>query len=423
MENVSIKNKLPLLISAFVLIIYPYFRPFLSDTADNIYLLFMALLNVVVICIFYKKYIFKNTIYLKLTSLYIIINLFSVIYSNNKINSVKFLCVSSAIIVISTVYYNIKDDWQGLILKLTLFIGFIYGIITIFSIIFPNIFLEIAKPVLNIVDTEMSNGAMFTEHYLIYYKYSAGITGQTGTNAFLLSLGCISSFSCLLTEKKKNFVVSSVFFSICVIGLMLTGKRGLLLGVGFAFFVLLILFVKKNKINKKIVIISLLILVAIGILSVFFIPQIQEMILKTLTDTTGSGRSEIYNAVWSKAKDSIVFGYGLNTCGIYLQQNGFDVSSAHNIYLQIIFEVGIVGFIIYMTLFLGMLSYSIKKYIFCELESNQRKYLIFSICFQIFFLVYGLTGNTLYYYDQFLVYTLSVASIGNIISKKEKEIK
>ena len=81
--------------------------------------------------------------------------------------------------------------------------------------------------------------------------------------------------------------------------------------------------------------------------------------------------------------------------------------NAHNVYVQVLAESGIIGFTIYMLSAIKSLMVSItllRKH--GDLIPQQRIVIYMSTLFQIFVLLYNLTGNTLYDYT---IYFYAVA--------------
>jgi O-antigen ligase len=81
----------------------------------------------------------------------------------------------------------------------------------------------------------------------------------------------------------------------------------------------------------------------------------------------------------------------------------------HNIYLELLGELGIVGFVLIFTAlimtFLGTIVLLKQK----DLPAERRKLLIFSFSIQLICFVYGFTGNVLLYSQQIFVWYLAAS--------------
>ena len=92
--------------------------------------------------------------------------------------------------------------------------------------------------------------------------------------------------------------------------------------------------------------------------------------------------------------ETLFIGYG--TGSAYL----INKTGLHNVYLQILFDHGLIGLALYGSFFIINIRNAIKKRYF------------FSMCLQIVFLVYCITGNPLYDYYFFIPYLLFVCDEG-----------
>ena len=66
-----------------------------------------------------------------------------------------------------------------------------------------------------------------------------------------------------------------------------------------------------------------------------------------------SGRYELWPVLWAEAMKSPVFGHGIATAGIYMDDQGFLLGHPHNEYLRVVFELGFVG----LACFLGAVAF------------------------------------------------------------------
>ncbi|WP_161603055.1 O-antigen ligase family protein [Oceanobacillus massiliensis] len=98
-----------------------------------------------------------------------------------------------------------------------------------------------------------------------------------------------------------------------------------------------------------------------------------------------SGRSVIWEQLFQKISENPLFGYGLGTNAKDLIVTNY---TAHNQFLQIIIEVGMVGFVIFI-----FLLYSIWKLLIKRLDSSVA---VWSACFFLGILVYENFEMTLF---------------------------
>lgn len=105
-----------------------------------------------------------------------------------------------------------------------------------------------------------------------------------------------------------------------------------------------------------------------------------------------------------------------------------DISSyrrldAHNVYIQVLCEMGIIGFVLYIGAIILLLKYTIKalKY-FSKTQEYQYKYAaMLSFCFQVFYLLYSLSGNCLYDMTFYLyIIAMSITSALNFRIDKQR---
>lgn len=245
--------------------------------------------------------------------------------------------------------------------------------------------------------------------------YGAGIPGLTmhySTNGMLLAAGLMIFGSYALTEKRwSNYIL----FLISTVALLLTGKRAHII---FGFTALYLCYFVYNSNAKKSRLIKC-IGVFLGALSAFavasyFVPALGTVVNR-FVETTETGDMSVGRVdVWLKAfsifgKHSIV-GIGW---GQYVYQGGW-FWNIHNIYLQLLVETGIIGFIIYCGWFLFHL---IRTWlVYSKMSLNRKDYtntdyclMNFSLAMQIFFLLYGFTGNPLYDREMFVPYFIACA--------------
>ena len=193
--------------------------------------------------------------------------------------------------------------------------------------------------------------------------------------------------------------------------------------------IVIILFIYNHKYKYKKILTLIIGSIILFFISTTFFPQTKIIVQRlAMTSTTGeintNGRDTV---LWPVAIDMYnknkLFGYGLNTFNDYFTKVGIWnkkwSANAHNTYIQLLGEVGIVGTIIFCTAFLIPLIHTIslirrKKNI---LDERSKILLVFSLFIQFFWLLYGVSGNPLYNIGQLLIYTLAIS-----ITKEIKRI-
>lgn len=324
---------------------------------------------------------------------------------NNVCTIVLYLFFSLYLFLTSIWAYNIHTTSSTAILTSTLFMLAIFSqsdenfysryfllllipavfhaFITLLPFISPTLYLQVLRILPSQIQTEalefFKNGA------------SPGFTNQTSINGFYISLGLAICFiQVLLANKKKMYFFLLPFF---IIALLLSGKRGFL--VASAISTLLILFLLKKVSLKAIAIIGLILLM-IWFSIMYMIdlyPETEIVFSRFIFDHNesvrdlSSGRTELYKIAIELFLANPIQGIGYG-CFAWFADKG-----THNVYLQLLCETGIVGFLLFILILLVNFFESLKTIKFANGE--RRKYLLYSIYFQLFFMIYSMSGNPL----------------------------
>jgi O-antigen ligase len=276
---------------------------------------------------------------------------------------------------------------------------------TIIFYIFPNLYYDDYLPLL--IDA-MGN-------QIQVFGYKSALATHYSQNGIYLAIGVIV-FSTDLFSRSKIKIFSIVSILVMIFALLLTTKRGVLL-----FSVVAILFAwficnEKRIVSKSIKLISF-ILIALLLLYYLstFIPELQDTynrFFDNSSDDITSGRLQLWQFALQLFYAHPIIGTGWHSFPIiYRGYTGIDME-AHNVFIQLLSETGIVGFVFVLSMFIAMLRLTFSiinkvRFGLINLPENYKQALFFSLTYQIFFLCYCITGNVLYDISTFISYMFS----------------
>lgn len=245
-----------------------------------------------------------------------------------------------------------------------------------------------------------------------------GFSTNSGFTAGHIVAGMIVSFCGLLSgttsKYKKRDIMIFIFLTV---SLLMTGKRGHLLAACVA---LIIMFVISTKGIKRLVRINAIILALAAVLTLAIvlgealsvIPFFNEF-WNTFTglvngEDVTSGRIQLYQYSLQLFQENPIFGIGwgeFKEAGSIVYSKSLDV---HNVYLQLLCETGIVGTILVLvSLFVSLFSTNRQWKMFSgnqHMNTLEKELSLFSMGYQVFFLLYSFTGNPLYDNNYVILY-------------------
>ena len=249
----------------------------------------------------------------------------------------------------------------------------------------------------------------------------SGLTSHYTTNGMYMALAVIIAFVTRITlpkvdNKKNKKKFATLIFIICLYALLITGKRGpFLFAVAACVFTYYVYLSNKprSRLSRLVVITTFVAILATVVLTVF--PSKFSTITR-LVDKMGddedmtTGRTILWERAFGLFKKQPITGIG------YKQYYANFHADVHNVYLQLLTETGIIGFIIVILLF-GIVLYRTYKML-VNIRKNQKlvdkknmidyRFLTFSFCYQIFFLMYCMTENPFYDLPCMMPYFFSV---------------
>lgn len=328
-----------------------------------------------------------------------------------------------------------STSWINCFIEFIYWISLIHAVATIVFAILPGSF------------------NWYTSHFFAYdYYIEAMINYQRGTisglcvnygaNAGILAMGTGIAVVKFIwsdegTKQKRRLIPVIIRFA----GLLFTGKRSPVLLMVVAITVIYI-FIERGKTNRKFVKIAIVTMTAVMLVYIgaMFIPQLQVLIGRLMDSddwSTLGGRTELYDIAVDMWKQNPLFGQGWNAYKLTSANSIGKVYAAHyarmqthNIYFQLLSEVGIIGLIV----FVGLLIYPLiavfsktRKFgligFLCN-RTEDKKDLLSVIYMLMFFLLYGMTGNPLYdSYMYFLAFICCGALQSYLVAFKKGSMK
>lgn len=267
--------------------------------------------------------------------------------------------------------------------------------------------------------------AFFSGSYMAR-DYRSGFTAHYSTNSIYLSLGLVCWCCGLVGSRKKARFKDSILGLILLLALFLTTKRGPLVA-SVAAIVISYLFVNRKKLTGtmfKTLAVAAIAVIAVGVFATF-VPAVQatlERFIELSDDGTGNGRSYLYECAWSMFHANPLLGCGWGTYSKYVASTslgamysnlGFSSMSAHNVYLQLLAETGVIGLISFV--FPAFVSIFVAMH-HSESQVEERLYgdsfcLWACLGMQVYFLIYCFSGNPLYDPQCYIPYFISCVAV------------
>ena len=297
-------------------------------------------------------------------------------------------------------------DWLSYIVKVIAVLALVHALATIAFFLFPNLYTGWFKP-------------RFYPFVINATDYKSGLCEHYSSNGMYLAWGLIASFYFWQTLGRHGGKKWQVTMLLALIALLLTTKRAhLIFGMGCCLVIYLLLNAEKGSFGTTIKLISFLI-VALMIFYIvsLYVPELAGVVDRLNDAELDDSRSSYYGICLSLFETSPIAGHGWEsfTTALYqsgisdlarLYRNGNLHQNAHNVYLQLLAEEGLVGFSLFMGLAVSSVLLSIKKAL-SNAGSLFGGLCTLAVGVQMFFLLYCITGNPLYDVAEYSVYLLA----------------
>lgn len=324
-----------------------------------------------------------------------------------------------------------REDWIEKFLKIIMLVGVFYASFTVVSFISSNFYFNFIYPKLSEISAK--EAIRLTTYY--ESGYMAGITAHYSTNGIYIGLGTIPFFVCALLEKeyikkKRPFVV--ITFLLVLLALALTGKRAHLIFTIVALIIVMYYYYSDQKYSRVVKILFFVVLAAVAVYIVsLFIPQVMNAynrILQGLAENNlDNGRDELSVYALLAFSSARLFGHGWSWFSQYNIISPGD--HAHNTYYQLLCETGVIGFTLYVGYLVIMLIRGITLLTkICRRKQNyqphDRVVACCAVAYELFFLMYMVTGNPLYEFSCYMPLFLFISAVETIKGRlRRDEIK
>lgn len=358
----------------------------------------------------------KKFLYIWLIVLIVMASNYFFVYRTNT-TLIDLFVLASGLLIIT--FFSEKPTDYNVALKYIMFFSAFFAIGSLLQFIVPSIYRLVIRMFPTGLAREINADAVIVKAY-------RGFTTNTGFTASYITVGLMALFG-RRHEQRKMSIGSIGYITILVFALLLTGKRGIIL-----FLIISIIFCSiipqrgKKKYNRMwgaFVGISLFIILFLTFEDLLAdVPLFREAIETingwTAGEDVSSGRSSLYAWAIQQIIKHPINGIGWNRfretiIGHVTIRAKLDV---HNVYLQLLCETGIIGFISFCMIFIT--GWIIAKRAYCNCLSEKcesltkwRPALFFAFVYETFFLLYCLTGNPLYDQVHQIMYVFSWAIV------------
>lgn len=361
---------------------------------------------------------FNNRLFLLAVAMYFVI----VIRSGFSLKILLYYGLCVALLM----YKDIQNTQK--LVKWFYFFAIVCMLGTFFNYMFGDLYKEIILPYFK--DSSFYSRMVSWNRWRVAFP---GFMSQTAVNAGFLVYG-IGFIVCVISVRKKFEVKSVLLMFLLFAALILTNKRAHFLFLFAAFAIVYYFSGERTQKAKRLVMIFLTVCFGIIVLGTLMssinigvLRKLSKMLESASTgEDVTSGRTVLYARALELFSDSPLFGIGWgeykNVAFEFGEYMGF---ATHNIYLQLLCEVGIVGIIPFVVFFVWAFVSAVKINYFAQ-SDNEKITARFCLFMQSFFLVYGITGNPLYdivyYVPYFLIcaYTFSILAKYQELTSKQK---
>jgi O-antigen ligase len=187
------------------------------------------------------------------------------------------------------------------------------------------------------------------------FAYRGGIAANENVAAFLVGLGLVSALGYAVdragTRRPWELLGLLLLSSVMVYAVLLLASRGVAIGLAVSAGLIIVHAVSRDR-RKLVVLVALALIVTVGVL----LPgggSLAER-LEGEEVETGGRRTPIWTTTLESFADGgvrgVLIGHGFDSSKVVVQQRFGGITSVHNAYLQVLYEFGVVGLVLFLAL-------------------------------------------------------------------------
>ena len=302
-----------------------------------------------------------------------------------------------ASLILLMVMLTANTKWIGSYVKVLQTFTIIHAIITIICFINPEFYTSYIRP-------------LFTQELITQAGYKSGLTSHYSTNGMYLAIGFIL-IACknMMDKRETKGRVNKLLLALLSLALLLTTKRAHSLFSVAAIILVYLVLHSHRKFSSGFKLLCIIVFSAIALyIASYYVPELTTVVERfSDSDDMTNGRIPMFQLAWESFLQHPILGIGWGgykyEYHLYLAPwtSYYQYLDAHNVYLQLLCETGVIGFTVFLLAAGKTLYGTIKLLLDAQKEKillniNQSFFLAFSLGIQLFFLMYCVTGNPLY---------------------------
>lgn len=338
--------------------------------------------------------------------------------NGNKLAVIQILIITFLMIILQN-----DDSWCIDAIKITKIFTLFYLITGVILLFFKNALIRYIVPLFKLDASSDYYSSNLIQQ--INNGYMTGLTAHYSTMGIYMSIGMCFFAGNIFNDKDKIEKQDLIGLAVMLIGTFLCGKRSALLFPTIAVLIVYFSYFKPKKASRRYNYIAFMIIAILFMLMLMtMIPGLGGAIGRITSILGSTDLNDItnkrYEMLWLPAiklfLDSPIFGigwgnfkYSFTKYYIYTANQ----NNTHNVYLQLLCETGIIGFVITMSAMLvsaisigRILTKWRKNKIY--ISKKQLSTLGIALAMQLYFFLYSFSGNPLYDIQSYYPYMIGV---------------